>query len=577
MRSLNISAVKFLAIVVAMFMLSVSTFAQVSVTLPTVSGVAGSEKLGAVTVGDLTGQNVTAFQFTVFYDKDVVEITGVETENTLVAGNAPTVNADVANGQTVIAWASATPLTGSGTLLNLKFEFKDAGASALNFGTPSTFMFNAGSPAAAVTNGSAVTPAVLIQGGTVSATAGDVIMIPITTTAITEAQNVISYDFTASFNPAVFTLSGYEVEGTLSANGSVSINYSNTTGTVALAWASADNITGQGTLIYLKGTAVAAGTSSLTFNSILLNAGTPITAAEAGSVVVTSMNVPPTITLNPAGPLFSVNEAQTLTIQLVGADGNAGDVLTYSATNMPAGATLNSTTGLFTWTPAYKTHGSYTVTFRVTDQGGLFASVNAAIMVVKTNRAPVFTKILPAGQIVPVHNVPVAWNFEYLASDPDDDNVIFSLVEGPAGSSITSAGMFTWVPTVDQAGKAYLVTIRVSDGALETLTSEVLAASSTITGVEDFETIPNEFVLLQNYPNPFNPSTSIQFGLPKESFVRLSVFNILGQEVGVLLNKNMGAGFHKVNFDASNLNTGMYIYKIEANDFVSVKKMLFVK
>ena len=82
---------------------------------------------------------------------------------------------------------------------------------------------------------------------------------------------------------------------------------------------------------------------------------------------------------------------------------------------------------------------------------------------------------------------------------------------------------------------------------------------------------------MQNYPNPFNPTTSIRFGLPTESNVRLSVFNILGQEVALLVNQTMSAGYHKVDFDASQLTSGLYFYKVQAENFVQVKKMLLMK
>lgn len=91
-----------------------------------------------------------------------------------------------------------------------------------------------------------------------------------------------------------------------------------------------------------------------------------------------------------------------------------------------------------------------------------------------------------------------------------------------------------------------------------------------------------EFALAQNYPNPFNPSTKISFNLKVDSKVSLKVFNILGQEVAQLVNKNIAAGSHTVNFDASKLNSGVYVYKIEAKgidgqSFSSVKKMLLTK
>jgi len=93
---------------------------------------------------------------------------------------------------------------------------------------------------------------------------------------------------------------------------------------------------------------------------------------------------------------------------------------------------------------------------------------------------------------------------------------------------------------------------------------------------------PAAFELAQNYPNPFNPSTAINFSLAVDSKVSLKVFNILGQEVTTLLSKIMNAGSHKVNFDASSLNSGVYLYKIEAQgidgtNFSSIKKMVLTK
>jgi len=89
--------------------------------------------------------------------------------------------------------------------------------------------------------------------------------------------------------------------------------------------------------------------------------------------------------------------------------------------------------------------------------------------------------------------------------------------------------------------------------------------------------LPTDFSLSQNYPNPFNPSTTIKFGLPKESNVVLKVYNILGEEVATLVNNVMPAGYHIINFDATKLASGMYIYRIQASDFVQVKKMLLMK
>jgi hypothetical protein len=101
----------------------------------------------------------------------------------------------------------------------------------------------------------------------------------------------------------------------------------------------------------------------------------------------------------------------------------------------------------------------------------------------------------------------------------------------------------------------------------------------TVTGIEDvnLKQAPRSFTLSQNYPNPFNPTTTIDFALPKAAYVKLSVFNVLGQKVAALVNAHMNAGQQSVVFDASKLSSGVYFYKLEAGDFRSIKKMMLLK
>ena len=106
-----------------------------------------------------------------------------------------------------------------------------------------------------------------------------------------------------------------------------------------------------------------------------------------------------------------------------------------------------------------------------------------------------------------------------------------------------------------------------------------------ITDVEDKWVLstPREFELFQNYPNPFNPTTIIRYGLPKESSVKVIVFNILGEIVITLIDNVQRAGYYEMNFNASNLASGVYIYSIQSRaldgskDFRSVKKMILLR
>lgn len=89
--------------------------------------------------------------------------------------------------------------------------------------------------------------------------------------------------------------------------------------------------------------------------------------------------------------------------------------------------------------------------------------------------------------------------------------------------------------------------------------------------------IPSEYKLFNNYPNPFNPNTIIRFNIKKSSFVKLNVYDITGKLVSTLVNQNLNAGEYKIDFDGSELSSGVYIYRIEAGDFKDTKKMLMVK
>ena len=95
--------------------------------------------------------------------------------------------------------------------------------------------------------------------------------------------------------------------------------------------------------------------------------------------------------------------------------------------------------------------------------------------------------------------------------------------------------------------------------------------------VEDGNEKPQNFKLYQNYPNPFNPSTKIKYGIPNSSFVKLKVYDILGNEIVTLVNKYQSAGYYEVNFFAPNLPSGIYIYRLESENFISTKKLLLLK
>ncbi len=94
---------------------------------------------------------------------------------------------------------------------------------------------------------------------------------------------------------------------------------------------------------------------------------------------------------------------------------------------------------------------------------------------------------------------------------------------------------------------------------------------------EGSPSLPQAFTLAQNYPNPFNPSTTIRYGLPRRSRVTLTIFNALGEQVAVLREGEQEAGYHDAAFDASDLASGVYLYRFQAGDFVQTKKLVVVR
>jgi len=86
-----------------------------------------------------------------------------------------------------------------------------------------------------------------------------------------------------------------------------------------------------------------------------------------------------------------------------------------------------------------------------------------------------------------------------------------------------------------------------------------------------------EYRLEQNYPNPFNPVTNIEFSIKDDSFVSLRIIDLLGREVEVLVNEILTAGNHKIQYNGSKLEPGIYFYEILAGDFKDVKKLILIK
>ena len=143
------------------------------------------------------------------------------------------------------------------------------------------------------------------------------------------------------------------------------------------------------------------------------------------------------------------------------------------------------------------------------------------------------------------------------------------------GSYITSTSSLEYQFNNLESGQTYTAGIEAvyHVGKSRMVTKDFV---SNVLGVNDNQ-IPLQFALNQNYPNPFNPTTKINFSIPKSLSVNLKVYDMLGNEITTLVNKEITSGYYEVEFDASHLSSGIYFYKLQAGNFIETKKMILLR
>ena len=187
----------------------------------------------------------------------------------------------------------------------------------------------------------------------------------------------------------------------------------------------------------------------------------------------------------------------------------------------------------------------------------------------------------------PLHNVIIyrmsdgAWMGDFASSESVVGGVITDLPGGGGGSfrdvNVDAAGNVMVVNSSFEAFRMYSPPDGKNSFTTNSPYSIDVDAGGVTSVIETSSSVPSEYSLEQNYPNPFNPTTNINFSISTSEFVSLKIYNALGQEVATVVNEFLNAGSYNVNFNAEYLASGMYIYKITTNSFVSTKKMLLLK
>jgi subtilisin family serine protease len=149
---------------------------------------------------------------------------------------------------------------------------------------------------------------------------------------------------------------------------------------------------------------------------------------------------------------------------------------------------------------------------------------------------------------------------------------------GPADiANVTSSGPYN-IPANGSIDVAFALAADINLQNLRTVIANARAKYTTITSIKDNSNpVPYKFELSQNYPNPFNPSTIIKYSIAKENHVELKIYDMLGKEIRTLVNEEKVPGNYSINFNAGNLPSGVYLYKITAGNFTSTKKLVLIK
>ncbi len=268
------------------FLLFGQIFAQVSISLPDTSAQQGNEILIPVYTSSITDSNVVSYQFMITFDEAILSAVDIVTDETLTpSGWFAVANINV-DGQISVAASGATATSGEGVLIYLKFNVVGtSGTTNLEF---DNFIYNSGEPAVNLSNGNFSVEEIQVGVSipSITSSTGQEILVPINTEDITDL-NVVSYQFTVSFDETKIDAIDLVTDGSLTPSGWFAVANTNIDGQISVAASGATSTSGEGVLIYLKFNVVGtSGTTNLEFDNFLYNAGVPSVVLTDGSVSI---------------------------------------------------------------------------------------------------------------------------------------------------------------------------------------------------------------------------------------------------------------------------------------------------
>lgn len=541
-------------------------------------------------VVQLTGTNVSgAHSITLPIQYDPAVLTFVEIQNDAVGFTPPTPS----NGQVTLAWfdQSNSFSIGSGVVAELVFDFT-TGSSDLTFNSPEVTDINGTDLNVTYVDGRVSTPpppvASLIMTNE-TALPGQEVEVKFKGLAL---ENIGSFTFDVNYNPAVLDFEGVTpvAGGNFSVNGSVD-------GQVSVAYINPEGLDLMDGDIAIVTFTYLGGTTNITFNDAAAEV-TDVDGNEVGTEYVDGSVSQVDVT---AATIAEIQQPvdDTEYSQFDGEYVETTGQVTYVDPNVADFFHIQSEAALWSGiiVDMFNAEDGVDYQAQVGDEITIIAKVHEfgrgvyefgsqtqlvdvyMVDVESTGNAPFEPVVAPV--ITDVKTEPYEALFaKVMRAIPLESGFASEFTDSNDVGSITAISDGDLIDDFDVT-KFYDIEgyMRLDVVEEELIMIYVNADAVTdIDGGNGIESgIPSTYSLSQNYPNPFNPSTVISFSLPEQSNVTLKIYNVLGQEISTLLNTVKAAGTHQVEFDASQLTSGIYFYKLEASQFTSIKKMMLIK
>ncbi len=250
-----------------------------------------------------------------------------------------------------------------------------------------------------------------------------------------------------------------------------------------------------------------------------------------------------------------------------------GESLEFELLEFPEWISINES-GVLSGLPEYDDDGlDVPISIRVTDATGFSDTLTTTFDVIDVEHPPVIVSIeLPDATQFQKYEFPLE------VQDADfTDNFRYSILDGPAWLAVNVSGQLLGTPEESDMANNIPVSIRVEDatGLADTLNTTINVLEGIIVSAD--EEIPSEFSIKGIYPNPFNPHTTIEYTIPNDGHIKLTVYNSFGQKVTTLKDEYQQTGNYSVTWNASEFSSGMYFCILEANGYIQTHKMMLMK